>query len=326
MTSHVNQVIKVTIKGDTDIEIVEPEKRIEITKDRTDEPNEAIVEIYNLNEDTRKAVKAAADRYTPIEIAVSRLYSADPILAYVGEIETVVNRNLRPGFMTRILALSEKRVHRAAYVTRKTWAKGTPKSDIVQELTDAIGLPVESDTIPTTGILLAMTASGPAFTVLRGFVRDMGMFCWIDDGALKISNVYAPPNPVVIEITDEMLIADPQETTRNDAAETSIQTITEMTGVDPFKRERRRRKRTTTKKELGENDYVEIEAVDIVVPGVELECYAIPNLKPDHIITYDGGVTHFRVYECELYGDDMRGGERPTSRIKADQFDGGVEP
>lgn len=338
MTEHVNQKISVIIRGDTDIDLTEMEKSIEsISKDLSDEPNEAVIEIYNLNPDTRAAVKAAADQYTPIEIGVSPLHSADPIIAFVGEIETVVNRATRPGFVTRIRALAQKRAHRAAYVSQKTYAAGTPKSDIVNDLVEAIGLPSEIDTIPTTGIILGHSFSGVAFPILQRFVYDFGMFCYIDNGVLHITNVYDPPNPTLIEITDNMLITEPQETTRRDARDTSLFTVTNMTNIEPDRKKKRRKKKKTLRKELVadllarnvENvlegsDYVEIEAVDTTVPGIELECFAIPNLAPDHIITLDGGDTHYRVCETELYGDDIRDGERPTTRIRADRFEGGI--
>jgi hypothetical protein len=325
MTSHINQVIEITIRGDTDIVIgAGIEKRFEITKDMSDEPNEATVEIYNPNPDTRAAIKAAADKYTPIEIAFSGLGTADPVRAYVGEIESVINRNLRPGFVTEIRALSEKRAHRAAYVTQKTYAAGTSKSDIVKDLTDAIGLPVESDTIPTVGILLSHSFSGAAFPILQRFVYDMGMYCFITDGVLHISNVYDPPSPTVVEITAAMLITEPQETTRTNAADTELHTVTDMSNVDPLRKKLRRKKSTSQKKEPGPNDYVEIDAIDIVVPGIEIECFGISTLNPDNLITLDKGKTHYRVFQLDTSGDDMREGERPTTRIKADRFEGGV--
>jgi hypothetical protein len=338
MTSHTNQVISVVIRGDTDIDLTAMEKSIEsISKDLSDEPNEAVIEIYNLNSDTRTAVKAAADQYAPIEIGVSPLHSADPVTAFVGEIETVVNRATRPGFATRVRALAQKRAHRAAYVSQKTYAAGTPKADIVNDLVTAIGLPSEIDTIPTTGILLGQSFSGAAFPILQRFVFDFGMFCYIDNGVLHITNVYDPPNPTVVEITENMLITEPQETTRRDARDTALFTVANMTNIEPGRKKKRRKKQKTLRKELisdllarnvenvlDGSDYVEIEAVDITVPGIELECFAIPNLAPDHLITLDGGETHYRVFETEMYGDDMRDGERPTTRIRADRFEGGV--
>jgi hypothetical protein len=325
MTNHVNQVIEITIRGDTDIVIgAGIEKRFEFTKDMSDEPNEATIEIHNLNPDERAAIKAAADKYTPIEIAFSGLGTADPVRAYVGEIESVINRNMRPGFVTEIRALSEKRAHRAAYVTQKTYAAGTAKSDIVKDLTDAIGLPVESDTIPTIGILLSHSFSGAAFPILQRFVFDMGMYCFITDGVLHISNVYDPPSPTVVDITPAMLITEPQETTRTNAADTELHTVTDMANIDPLRKKRRRKKSSTQKKEPGQNDYVEIDAIDIVVPGVEIECFGIPTLNPDNLITLDKGQTHYRVYLIQTNGADVKGDEFPTTHIKADRFEGGV--
>jgi hypothetical protein len=341
MTSHINQVIEITIRGDTDIVIgTGIEKRFEFTKDMSDEPNEAMVEIHNLNPDTRAAIKSAADKYTPIEIAFSGLGTADPVCAYVGEIESVINRNMRPGFVTEIRALSEKRAHRAAYVTQKTYAAGTAKSDIVKDLTDAIGLPVESDTIPTVGIMLSHSFSGAAFPILQRFVYDFGMYCFITDGVLRISNVYDPPSPTVVEITPAMLITEPQETTRTNAADTELHTVTDIANLTPFRKKKRRKKSVVKKRELeqkdlldrnlaesraeNDNGYVEIDAIDIVVPGVEIECFGIPTLNPDNLITLDKGQTHYRVYLIQTNGADVEGDEFPTTHIKADRFEGGV--
>lgn len=324
MTSHVNQKIAVTIYGDVDLEIVEPEKAIlNISKDLTEEPNEAEIEIYNLNADTRGSIKTAAEKTTPIAIAVSPLHSDEAVTCFVGEIDTVVNQSMRPGYVTRIRALSQKVSHRGVYIDQKTYVAGTPADEIVNEFLDTIALPQGTiDEIPTEGILLSWSFSGAAFPLLKRFVSDFGMYCYIDDGLINITSVYDPPSPTVIEITPAMLISDPQESTREDARDTELHTMTEVGDLDPFRKQGRRQKKTTEKKQVGDNDYVEVEVVDVTVPGIELECFAIPNLAPDHIITLDGGTTFYRVFETEMYGDDLRGGERPTTVIRADQFVG----
>lgn len=314
------------IHGDTDIKIINPEKRIEsISKDISSEPNEASLEIYNLNPDTRAAIKDAADRNAPIEIGISPLGSSDTVMAFKGEIETAMNRAARPGFVTRICAQSQKRAHRAAYVTQQTYTAGTPKSDIVGDLLKVINLPTSKkdlEAIPTTGILLAHSFSGPAFPILRRLVFDFGMYCYIDDGVLRITHVYEPLNTTIIEISEGMLVTEPQDTMRSDARKISRQTVSEMNGTASTAQQKGRKKAAVDRKEPGSNDYVEIKAIDTVVPGIELECFAIPNLAPDHLITLDDGKTHYRVFETELSGDDLRGGGRLTSRIRADRFEG----
>lgn len=325
---HVNQLISVVIRGDVDIEIIEQEKHIDISKDRTDEPNEAVVDIYNLNSDTRSAIKAAADKKTPIEIYVSPLYSTDLVQAFAGEIETVRNSPMSPGnieqqgYVTHITSMSQKRAHRAVMVSKQTYAKDTPKSEIVNDFIEALNLPYQVDTISDTGILLAHTFSGPVFPNLKRFVFDMGMYCWIDDGTLRIASVYDPPDMNVIKITDSMLITEPEESSRTDAMESVMHTVTDMTGIDPFRKQRRRKKTKVTKKEQGPNDYVEVEAIDIVVPGITMSCFAIPNLKCDDVVTRNNQ-DFFRVFETNLSGDDfLEGGSRPVTTFRADRLEG----
>jgi hypothetical protein len=307
----INPRINFVLRGESDLEILDLEKSFEITKDLDEDPNTADLIIYNMDPDLRKQVSALAGQYTPVEIYFTAIGKSEFLPAFRGEIETVDHRSARPGYETRIHCEAQKRFHRAKYLENQVYAKGTPKNQIVDDIVEVIGLPTEypAGLIPTTGILLALALSGPAYPVLQGLCRDSGLFCYILDGVLRISEIENPPPGGIIKITDDMLLDTPQTTSRTVSVDTLTTAVAE--GIDPGRAQYRKARQ---KKEIGKNDYEMIDAIDIVVPGMIFELFGLPTIQPDMVVEYQGN--QYRIHTLYHFGDDA--GNPPTTRLMTD--------
>lgn len=324
MANIINPRMAVLIKGASDWwsddEDDELEMGLEITKDLDGEPNNARVHIYNLNTDTRTRIIDPSVRNTPIEIHFAPFGSNDLSKCFVGEVQTAKSRPERPGFVTELHCTSQDWQSRSKYLKEaKTYEKGTPISQIIDDLTAVIGLPVQKRDIPTGGILLAQSFSGPAFMLLQKFVFSYGFFVYITDGVLYISNVYSPPNPTVINITLDMMVSEPQPTERKDAVDVIYHTVTDTNGVNPFAKKTKRAKRKWKIKALTRNDYAEFETIDDVILGVDCETLGTPAVNPDNIVTFEGDENQYRVQVVTHSGNTRDGF---VTRIEADVFEG----
>jgi hypothetical protein len=323
MANLINPKIQLQLFGTADFEINDLDIDIDITKDLDEEPNEAVVTIYNLNKTVREQLLDANAKDLPIKILFTPFGSENLQTAFVGEVEKVTSKPTRPGFATHLECSSQKWQHRALYIDKKTYAAGTAINTIVDDFVKAINIPSEIDEIPTTGILLAQSFSGPAFPLLQRFVFDFGMFCYIIDGLLKITNVYEPVNPITVEITENILLESPQPAERSDAIDVELHTVTETVNLDPLRKLSRRQKKAIEKKGIGKNDYVEVQAIDTVISGVTCDLLALPTINPDNFVDFGDGKI-YRTHEVNHFGNNYSGGI--TTRLGADAFDGAVPP
>lgn len=279
---------------------------IDITKDLDAEPNEAKVEIYNLNEDTRSRIIDPSIRDTPIEIHYAAFGTDDLTKCFVGEIETARTDRQWPGMVTKLVCKSQRWHTRSKYLEGKTYEAGTPIQQIVDDIVAVIDLPVQSETLPSDSILLGATFKGPAFQSLHTFLWVYNYYVYILDGVLHISNVWDPPNPTLVNITDNVMITKPESMERKE----------ERVTVE-LKTSGRKKKRR--KKAISKNDYLEYDAVDDTVFGVECETLGTPAIQPDNIVTFEGDSNNYRVQQVTHRGD-TRGGV--TTWIQADVYEG----
>lgn len=325
MATVINPHIALLIKGASDWwsedEPTRLDMSIDITKDLDEEPNEAVVEIYNLTADTRSRIIDPSVRDTPIEIHYAAFGSDVLTKCYVGEIESARSRATRPGMVTRLVCKSQQTHMRAKYIDKKTFDKGTLATDVIGELTSMIGLPVQLDdtAMPVVPLSLAATFSGPAFQALRKFVFNYGLFAYITDGTLHISGVYAPPNPSLIQITKNTMVTLPEPMERKDSVDVVMHTITDTNGINPFAKKTRRNKRKWTTDALTRTDYVEYDAIDDIIMGVECETLGTPMINPDNIVQFEDDPANYRVQVVNHRGDTRDG---ITTTIQADVFDG----
>lgn len=346
MAQVVNPRLLVAIIGDTeDIEISDSHVEFSISKDLDEEPNEADLTIYELGGATRDKITAADNQSAPVEIYLTQSGKDELTLAFRGEIDTARHYYGNPMWVTKIHCTSQKENHRTTFVDKKTYAAGTPISDIMQFFIDTIGLTQQVDDLPTTGILLSQSFSGPAFPLLRRFASDVGMYAYILDGVLHVSSIYEPQDPTVTEIERDYLRAAPEPTTRIDEELIEMRTVIESTDLDPFPRKKARRKKKVKKikvalglgektvirmrsedpvERIGESDYVEYDAVDKMIDGVDLEFLCWPSLQPDDLISVDReGYKNvvYRIREVSHYGNNDRFDEWNTD-VEADVYEG----
>ena len=300
----------------------------DISKDLDEEPNSAEVIIYNLNESNRKKLITASHESAPIEIYLTRAGVDEEVLAFAGEIESCKNIPMRPGHETRLHCVCPK-PHRMAFIDQKTYPKGTPKSLIILDFLQIMGIPKEQQSVllPTDPILLSQSFSGPAFPLLRRFCYDSALYCYINDNIIHITSVYLPDDLVSRLIYKKYMLIPPEETTRKDSIDAELRTITEAKATNPLKAIRR--KKTKNKKVVRgnpwwmrsqtvtpspvpvNNEYVEFTAVDSDIPGMDFTLLLQPDLQPDKILMFpdylDIATTMFRVREVQHYGDNFGG-------------------
>lgn len=323
MANVINPHIAVLIKGASDWwsddEDPRLEMEIDIDKDLDGEPNEARVSLYNLNADTRSRIIDPSLRDTPIEIHYAAFGTDDLTKCFVGEIETARTVREWPGLVTRLVCKSQRWHTRSKYLEGKTYEAGTSIQQIVDDIVAVIDLPLQAEALPSASILLAQTFNGPAFYALRKFLLNYGYFAYIVDGTLAISGVYAPPNPSLVEVTQNTMVSEPIPTERKDAVDVVLHTITDTTNIDPFAKKNRRNKKKWAKQALSRNDYIEYEAIDDILFGIECETLGTPAINPDNIVTFEGDDNQYRVQQVNHSGDTREG---VTTWIQADVYEG----
>ena len=312
-----NPKAKVKIIGDTELEIVDLHMSFSVDKDLDEEPNEAEINIYNLNENTRNELFWLANKSAPIELHVTPSFVDEYVIAFIGEIDSVKNVSLRPGHETRLFCTSQKDQHRNVYIDDRTYAAGTPKNVIIKDFLSTINIPAiyNAGDLPSDGILLSQSFSGPAFPLLKRFCFDIGMHCFINDGAIRLSSYYVPQNQTSYTILKKHMLSPPQETDRKDSQSIEMQTFIESINKNnPFWQ--RKRKRRKTKKTQGTTSWVEYESVDVEIPGMDFEVHLQPDRQPDDLLVFPDypGIEDqlFRVISLQHYGDNF-GGDWTTS-------------
>lgn len=328
MTSVLNPKCAVLIKGVEDIWTEDFDKRIDIeidvAKDLDKEPNEATVQIYNLNENTIAQILDPSIKDAPVEIFFSPFGSQDLVMCFAGEIKEATSKFKAdvPEVETILKCTSSRWQYRARYIDKKTYAAGTTYQTIVNDFVAEIGLSNRIYGIPSGSISLAQSFTGPAFVLLDRFVRDLGLFCHITDGTLYVTSVYEPVEPSVINITEAMQETAPRAMDRTDVADVLLHTIVDTRGVGLVEiKKGRRSKRLWPKKVKDKNDdYTEYEAVDTVLSGLECMTLGVPAINPDNIVTFEGDDNQYRVHTVRHFGSND--GTGFSTLIQADILDG----
>ena len=327
MPNVINPEIRVrveTIFGDV-FDTAEEDTRLDmdlvVEKDMTEEPNMATVRIYNLNDTTIHLL--SGDAQPNIEIWYNTVGSEEFTSCFVGEIVEADTEEENPGTVTTLICESQRAHCRDAYV-ELNYEGGTALSLIVDHLTDAIALPVQSCTIPDKSILSALTLTGPAFLNLQHLLRASGLFTYITDGVLYISSVFEPPVDTIVEITNAMLTAKPRPATRRDVTELwytlGLNDEQAASQANLYAVNKDKVKQTTKQQKLDKNKkLVTVDAIQTEIKGITCECLGIPNLQPDTLIHIEDDKVYYRVQRLMHDGDNHRG---IITRISADVFGG----
>lgn len=331
----VNPRIEIDVVSDVRFTIKDLHIDFEIHKDLSEEPNECELTIYNLGPSTRAMLSNSLLQSTPIEVYLTPAGKAekiatplriDMVKTFRGEIDDVRHRRARPGYETRIVATSQKENHRAFMFGPKTYAKGTPASLIIADLVLAVGLTpaIDPATLPATPILIAQTLSGPAFPLLQKFCYDVGLYAYINDGVCYVTSTYSPPRPNPKFLFRAYFLESPSLTTRLDEMDIEMRTIVEATTINPFAA--LRKKKNKRAKVVGANDYIEYQAVEKEIAGVDYTLLLQPDLNPDDLVTPVDYLELIgkigRIREVSHYGDN-HGGDWTTEAL-TDDLDAGL--
>jgi len=295
---------------------------IEVTKDLEGEPNQAIVRVFNLNDDT---VNILSSGVSFIELWFN-LYGEEALTScFLGEIVNAYTTEEHPGSVTNLICESQRSHSRDKYIDLN-YESGTAYSLIIDAMTDEIGLAVNSVQIPDSSIPSAVTFTGPAFLNLKRFVKNLGMFCYIVDGVLCISSVFEPPSATIVEIKKTIMTQQAQPTTRRDVRDlwyTSAMNNQEAAAAaqaNSFEVNRGKVKKLSSQKVLDKNrELIEVDAVDTDIMGRSVEMLGLANLQPDTIIQIEGDESLYRVQRLSHRGDNQEG---VITSIQADVFEG----
>jgi predicted RNA-binding protein with RPS1 domain len=144
--------------------------------------------------------------------------------------------------------------------------------------------------------------------MLKKFVYDLGMYCFVNDGVIHISSIYIAQQPTVKEISKTLLLGTPQPTEIQDADDVERRTIMEIVNIDPQKKKRRRKKKAKYEKVVGKSDHVSYEAVDQSILGMDFMLLCQPDSQPDNIVKFPEYEpikdTLYRARMVRHYGDN----------------------
>jgi hypothetical protein len=331
----INPQIYLSVRLHGEVLRVDGDMSFDISKDLSEQPNEAEFVGHNLNIDTQSMLIEAGKNDAIIECYATTIESpSGPFSqAFAGEINYVANANAHPGTETTISCTSQKRNHRE-YWFQKTYSAGTYIDDIIDDLLAEINLPKGNDWETTTEtIILSKTFVGPAYSLLQRFMFDRGMYCYIQDGKIYRSSVYFPPLDSLKKIDDYILTggkngyssqreyqgsrrnateyvlrSDPSPTVRNARNMIEMKTVIEVTGRLPdslLKKTTRKRRKKKQIETYGAGDFVQFEAVDQRIEGMEFPFFFHPEFNPDNVFSYNGVL--YRATEVHHDGDNYGG-------------------
>lgn len=316
MNTLINPKIEVKIFGLSDLLIKDLYMDFSIFKDVSEDPNDANITIYNLDENSRNELTKGELVNIPLEIYLSRSGESELVKAFAGEIEDAINTNEMPGHSTFLSCISQKSSHFSAYVDSLTFKRGTPANQIIHSLADAVGLPYDFPVLSKTGIPLSQSFTGLAFRQLEKFCTDYGYRVYILDGTLYVSSIYEPNNVFPKVINPLLLLTDPISTRISDDKLIEQMSISENTIIDEIANDSKNQRKIKRSKRFSSSDnYVEYDAVDNSLAGWELDLMMTPDLQPDDLLTIDAEETKghkLRVRSVEHTGDSEDFGEWRT--------------
>jgi hypothetical protein len=294
MTQLVNPKCEVKILGLDEFTIRGHHLQFDVTKDVEEDPNDATITVYNLNDSQRGLLTVSDLVDTPIELYASRTGSTELVKVFAGEIEDAKNRPMRPGHETRIQCTSQKSSHYSAYVDKLTFEAGTRAISVINALADAVGLPWTSVKLSQAPIPFSQSFSGSAYRQLEKFCRDFGYRVFVLDGALHITSVYEPENTTARDIPAKAILSEPipRKVIDEQLVERMSTNVIDDMLSENYEKRKKRRKRS---KRPGPTDYVTYDAVDKQFEGWDFELSLQPDVQPDDLISVPWKTTKDKV-------------------------------
>lgn len=177
----------------------------EVSSNRSNNPNQAVCQIYGLNETNRQAISSEG-----VAISIYAGYEGVHKLIFQGDITTVQVIKLNPGWAVKITAGDGIKPFTESVVT-KTYASGTEKSDIVKDVIDSMKLAAKTAVDTITGKTDGdLSLDGLAKDALSTVVGDAGASWSIQDGEVHIAKIDEPiDNEAIVISSDTGLLESP---------------------------------------------------------------------------------------------------------------------
>ncbi len=159
----------------------------DVKLDQTSKPNIAKFTIYKLSPSTRNLF---SESYQAIEFLAG--YAGNPVLIFKGVIKSVSHEQKDIDWMTEITAADGLKEY-TRFKFSKTYTKGTKYLQILEDVSAALGLPLEIDRRNVSGqALTSVSYSDSVATVLNLITRDLDLQWSIQNGVLEITDLWDP--------------------------------------------------------------------------------------------------------------------------------------
>ena len=172
--------------------------RFDVQRDEKPYPNQAKVEIYNLNAKNRAALAKKADIPCRIEAG----YEENAQQIFFGTVRRATTSREPPDYLT-IAEAGDGETELQQATIAKTFAKGTPVAAVLKAFADALGLGSGNAPQFLTAAKLAngstlvtpLTVAGPVVEELASFCRSLGLSFSVQGGALQLLSLASPVLP-----------------------------------------------------------------------------------------------------------------------------------
>lgn len=141
----------------------------------------AEISIYNLSESTKSSLKNGA--------------RVELMAGYKGDLGLVFS-----GYIVNVLSTFDEGMRRPATIYCRSWtnekdqqriaraySKGTPKSDVLNDLADAFALPIDINGELAGSYTRGKSINGTLESIMRSLAKELGFNWWIDASGLVVS-------------------------------------------------------------------------------------------------------------------------------------------
>jgi hypothetical protein len=188
--------------------------RFDVQRDEKPYPNQASIEVFNLNKKHRESLAKKPEITTRIEAG----YEGNSQQIFFGIVRRSRTVREPPDYVTTVDSGDGEGELTTATIS-KVFAKATPVSKVLRELATALGVGVGN--IPSfplaklsngSTLVQPLTLSGPVVEELASFCRSLGLSYSVQDGALQLLDIGQPvlPGTAVLLGPSTGLIGEPR--------------------------------------------------------------------------------------------------------------------
>ncbi len=209
-----DKFVRVTVgAGATRLRVGDLRIAFKVERSLKPEPNKLELQIYNMNEESRKR---AQEQGAEVEIIAG--YFESNGLIFRGQVTQVTHARVGPDWVTKIQAADGVGLSRKARVS-ETFGKGTPVASVLRRLADLTGfdkgnLEAVLSALPRGGVTefsKGFSAAGGAFESLEKVARSAGLETSIQAGKLTFATPGAPVDDLAVVLNSSTgLIESPE--------------------------------------------------------------------------------------------------------------------